>query len=59
MAAYETRIAELEGQLAAKEEECHDLMRENFQLAKKALETENTAMPRRVNLRDAGFLLRA
>ena len=38
IAAYGARIAELEQQLAAKEEENHDLRRANFQLAKKALE---------------------
>ena len=58
-AAYENRIAELERQLAAAEEEKRDLMRVNFQLAKKALETENAPQPSRVNLREAGFLLRA
>jgi hypothetical protein len=58
-ADYEGRIAELESQLAAKEEENRELMRANFQLAKKALEVENCPQPARVNLRDAGFLLRA
>jgi predicted nucleic acid-binding Zn-ribbon protein len=58
-ADYEGRIAELERQLAAKEEENRELMRANFQLAKKALEAENSPQPARVNLRDAGFLLRA
>ena len=58
-AAYEGRIAELESQLTAKEEENRELMRVNFQLAKKALEAENGPQPARVNLRDAGFLLRA
>jgi len=58
-AAYENRIAVLERQLAAAEEEKRDLMRQNFQLAKKALEAENAAPPGRVNLREAGFLLRA
>ena len=59
IALYEGRIAELESQLAAKEEENRELMRTNFQLAKKALEMENSPQPARVNLRDAGFLLRA
>ena len=59
IAAYEGRIAELESQLAAKEEENRELMRANFQLAKKALEVESGPRPSRVNLRDAGFLLRA
>ena len=59
VAAYEARIAELEQQLAAKEEENHDLKRANFQLAKKALEAENATRSGRVDLRDAGFLLRA
>ena len=59
IAGYEGRIAELEQQLAAKEEENHDLRRANFQLAKKALEAENAARTGRVDLRDAGFLLRA
>jgi len=59
-AAYDNRIAELEKQLAAADEEKRELMRQNFQLARKLLEAENTgAPPRRVNLRDAGFLLRA
>jgi DNA-directed RNA polymerase subunit RPC12/RpoP len=59
-AAYENRIAELEKQLAAADEEKRELMRQNFQLARKALEAENGgAQPSRVNLRDAGFLLRA
>jgi DNA-directed RNA polymerase subunit RPC12/RpoP len=59
-AAYENRIAELEKQLAAADEEKRELMRQNFQLARKALEAENAgAQPGRVNLRDAGFLLRA
>ena len=35
--AQEARIAELERQLAAKEQEKYDLIRANFQLAKKAL----------------------
>jgi septal ring factor EnvC (AmiA/AmiB activator) len=56
--AYEARIAELERLLAAREEENHDLKRANFQLAKKALEAENAARSGRVDLRDAGFLLR-
>ena len=59
IAACEARIAELEQQLAAKEEENNDLRRANFQLAQKALEAENAARPGRVDLRDAGFLLRA
>jgi len=59
IATYEVRIAELEQQLAAKEEEANDLRRANFQLAKKVLEAENTARAGRVDLRDAGFLLRA
>ena len=59
-AAYENRIAELEKQLVAVEEEKRELMRQNFQLARKALEAENaSSQPSRVNLRDAGFLLRA
>ena len=58
-AAYDNRIAELERQLAAAEEEKRELMRQNFQLAKKALEAENAAPPGRVNLREVGFLLRA
>jgi DNA-directed RNA polymerase subunit RPC12/RpoP len=58
-AAYENRIAELEKLLAAKEEENRELMRQNFQLAKKALEAEGTPQSGRVDLRDAGFLLRA
>jgi len=59
-AAYENRIAELEKQLQAVEEEKRELMRQNFQLARKALEAENaSSQPSRVNLRDAGFLLRA
>ena len=69
-AAYENRIAELEKQLLAVEEEKRELMRQNFQLARKALEAENAAAQpspesrrdfgaSRVNLRDAGFLLRA
>jgi len=57
--AYEAHIAELEQLLAAKEEENHDLKRANFQLAKKALEAENATRSGRVDLRDAGFLLRA
>ena len=59
IAAYEARIAELERQLVAKEEEKHELMRANFQLAKKALESESASRPGRVSLRDSGFLLRA
>jgi len=59
IAGYENRIAELERQLVAKEEEKRELMRANFQLAKKALEAENAPNHSRVNLRDAGFLLRA
>jgi DNA-directed RNA polymerase subunit RPC12/RpoP len=59
IAVYEGRIGELESQLAAKEEENRELLRANFQLAKKALETDNRPQPARVNLRDAGFLLRA
>ncbi len=58
-AAYESRITELESQLAAKEEENRELLRANFQLAKKALEAEGSTQSARVNLRDAGFLLRA
>jgi DNA-directed RNA polymerase subunit RPC12/RpoP len=68
--AYENRIAELEKQLLAAEEEKRELMRQNFQLARKALEAENAAAssaaenaraygPTRVDLSDAGFLLRA
>jgi len=59
IAAYEARIAELEQLLAAKEEENHDLKRANFQLAKKAKEVEAATRSGRVDLRDAGFLLRA
>lgn len=59
IALYESRITELESQLATKEEENRELMRTNFQLAKKALEMESSPQPARVNLRDAGFLLRA
>jgi hypothetical protein len=59
IAGYENRIAELERQLVVKEEEKRELVRKNFQLAKKALEAENTPNHSRVNLRDAGFLLRA
>ena len=59
IASYESRIADLENQLAAKEEENRELMRANFQLAKKALEAENAPQPARLNLREAGFLLRA
>jgi DNA-directed RNA polymerase subunit RPC12/RpoP len=58
-AAYDNRIAELERQLAAAEEEKRNLMRQNFQLAKNALEAENAAPSGRVSLREAGFLLRA
>jgi DNA-directed RNA polymerase subunit RPC12/RpoP len=58
-AAYDSRIAELERLLAAKEEENRELMRQNFQLAKRALEAESASQPGRVDLRDAGFLLRA
>jgi len=58
-AAYENRIAELEKLLAAKEEENRELMRQNFQLAKRALEAENSPQPGRMDLSDAGFLLRA
>ena len=60
-AAYENRIAELEKQLATVEEEKRELIRVNFQLAKKALEAESAPQSRssRVSLRDAGFLLRA
>ena len=67
---YEERIAELERQLAAKERENDELLLTNFQLRRKALEAENAASsdavenaraygPTRVDLRDAGFLLRA
>jgi len=59
IAVYEGRIGELESQLAAKEEENRELLRANFQLAKRALEVENSPLPGRVNLREAGFLLRA
>jgi flagellar biosynthesis/type III secretory pathway chaperone len=59
IAAYEGRIGELESQLAVKEQENRELMRANFQLAKKALEVESGPRPARVNLREAGFLLRA
>lgn len=69
-AAYENRIAELEKQLLVAEEEKRELMRQNFQLARKALEAENAAASAatenvrssgstRVDLSDAGFLLRA
>ena len=69
-AAYENRIAELEKQLLANEEEKRELMRQNFQLARKALEAENAAAASvaenvrahgatRVDLSNAGFLLRA
>jgi len=69
-AAYENRIAELEKQLAAAEEEKRELMRQNFQLARKALEAENATAASvtervrergatRVDLSNAGFLLRA
>jgi hypothetical protein len=69
-AAYENRIAELEKQLLAAEEEKRELMRQNFQLARKALEAENEAASAatenvrsagatRVDLSHAGFLLRA
>ncbi|HTS18457.1 MAG TPA: hypothetical protein VMP11_12855 [Verrucomicrobiae bacterium] len=69
-AAYENRIAELEKQLLAAEEEKRELMRQNFQLARKALEAENAAAASvaenvrahgatRVDLSNAGFLLRA
>ncbi len=59
IATYEARITELERQLAVKEGEKHELIRANFQLAKKALEAETGPRPGRVNLRDSGFLLRA
>jgi hypothetical protein len=61
----------LEKQLLAAEEEKRELMRQNFQLAKKALEAENAAVSAatenvrsvgatgRVDLSHAGFLLRA
>jgi DNA-directed RNA polymerase subunit RPC12/RpoP len=69
-AAYENRIAELEKQLLAVEEEKRELMRQNFQIARKALEAENAASSAvaenaraygktRVDLSNAGFLLRA
>lgn len=57
--ASEMRIAELERQLAAKEAQNQELMCKNFQLAKKAIQAENAPQPGRVNLREAGFLLRA
>ena len=69
-AAYENRIAELEKQLLAVEEEKRELMQQNFQLARKALELENATASAvaenarafgatRVDLSNAGFLLRA
>ena len=59
MVAYERRIVELEQQLVAKEDENRQLVREKFQLAKKALESEPPPQRSRVDLRSAGFLLRA
>lgn len=59
LASYENRIADLERQLAIKEEENRELIRAKFLLAKKALETEAAKQTERVDLRDAGFLLRA
>jgi DNA-directed RNA polymerase subunit RPC12/RpoP len=60
LAVYEKRIGELEQQLAAKEEENHDLKRASFQRAVKPLGAGHTGPPPgRVNLRDAGFLLHA
>ena len=56
--AYEDRIAELERQLAVKEQENDNLLHVNFQLRRKAIEAETTPQSSRVNLRDAGFLLR-
>ena len=57
--AYELRIGELERGLATKEEENRELIRINFQLSKRALEAEGARRPGRVDLREAGFLLRA
>jgi DNA-directed RNA polymerase subunit RPC12/RpoP len=59
LAAYESRIAELEEKLISKERENHQLRRLNFQLSRKTTETEGATSPRRVSLRDAGFLLHA
>jgi DNA-directed RNA polymerase subunit RPC12/RpoP len=56
---YEQRIKELEQELAAREEENRELVRLNFHLSRRALEIENARRPARVDLRDAGFLLRA
>ncbi len=56
--AYEKRVSELERQLAAKEQENRALARDKFLIAKKALEAEEGKESVRVDLRDAGFLLR-
>jgi hypothetical protein len=59
---YQLRIVALERELAAKEEENRELLRTNFQLAKKALEAEAAAKEGDTannGSTDAGFLLRA
>lgn len=56
--AYERRIADLDKQLVAAQEENRELVRARFQLARKVLELEQKQRTR-VDLRDAGFLLGA
>ncbi len=56
--AYAKRVEELDRQLAQAQEENRELMRAKFQLAKKVVELE-ARQQTRVDLRDAGFLLRA
>lgn len=55
---YAKRVEHLEGQLAQTQEENRELMHSKFQLAKKIVELE-ARQQSRVDLRDAGFLLRA
>jgi peptidoglycan hydrolase CwlO-like protein len=56
--AYEKRVGDLERQLTLAQEENRDLMRAKFHLAKKVVELQ-ARQQTRVDLRDAGFLLRA
>jgi hypothetical protein len=56
--AYEDRINDLEKQLALKEQENRELIRDRFLIAQRALHAAERKDSPRVDLRDAGFLLR-
>ncbi len=56
---YEQQVGELERELTVQREENRELVQLNFQLSRRALEAESGRRASRVDLRDAGFLLRA